>query len=466
MKNIRLLLLLVSLWASSAAASGLQPQPKPKQPKSLDYKYRITFTDKADTPYSLQHPEQYLSERALQRRSRQGIVVDSTDLPVCESYVRRIVELGVKPVARGKWENFLTVACADTTWMAAARALPFVKRIEMVWGKPFCSQDESDNRREELTNQLTDYPDSLYGAATRQILQLQGHRLHEAGYRGEGMMVAVIDAGFHNADRMEALRNAHILGCKDFVNPAGDAYGEGSHGLSVLSCMAMNRPHQMVGAAPEASFWLLRSEDESSEQLVEQDYWAAAVEFADSVGVDVVNTSLGYYNFDNSDWDYAYRHLNGRHALMSRQASRMACKGMVLVCSAGNSGAGSWKKITPPADAFDVLTVGAIDKEGVLASFSSVGNTADGRIKPDVMALGQLTAVMMPDGSQGRANGTSYSSPIICGMVTCLWQALPQLTARQLIELVRQSGNRVEFPDNIYGYGIPDFWKAYQSQKQ
>lgn len=466
MKNIRLpLLLLLSLWAVSPAASSLQAQPKPKQRTSLDYKYRITFTDKADTPYSLQHPEQYLSEKALQRRSRQGLAVDSTDLPICGSYVRRIVELGVKPVAHGKWENFLTVACADTAWLAAARDLPFVKRIEFVWGKPLFPQDVA-TQREELTNQLTHYPDSLYGAATRQIRLLQGHRLHEAGFRGQGMTIAVIDAGFHNADRMEALRNAHILGCKDFVNPAGDAYGEGSHGLSVLSCMAMNRPNQMVGTAPEASFWLLRSEDESSEQLVEQDYWAQAVEFADSVGVDVVNTSLGYYNFDNSDWNYAYRHLNGHYALMSRQASRMVDKGMVLVCSAGNSGSGSWKKITPPADALDVLTVGAVDKEGILASFSSIGNTADGRIKPDVMALGEMTAIIRADGSQGRANGTSYSSPIICGMVTCLWQALPQLTARQLIDLVRQSGNRVEYPDNIYGYGIPDFWKAYQSQKQ
>lgn len=465
MKKIRLhLLLLLSLWALTPAASSLQAQPKPKQRMALNYKYRITFTDKADTPYSLQHPEQYLSEKSLQRRARQGLAVDSTDLPLCESYVHRIVAFGVKPVARGKWENFLTVACADTAWLAAARDLPFVQRIEFVWGKPLFPQDET-TQREELTNLLTHYPDSLYGAATTQIQQFQGHRLHEAGFCGQGMTVAVIDAGFHNADRMEALRNAHILGCKDFVNPAGDAYGEGSHGLSVLSCMAMNRPNQMVGTAPEASYWLLRSEDESSEQLVEQDYWAEAVEFADSVGVDVVNTSLGYYNFDNSDWNYAYRHLNGCYALMSRQASRMADKGMLLVCSAGNSGAGSWKKITPPADAFDVLTVGAIDKEGTLASFSSIGNTADGRIKPDVVALGEMTSVIMPDGSQGRANGTSYSSPIICGMVTCLWQALPQLTVRQLLEVVRQSGNRVEYPDNIYGYGIPDFWKAYQSQK-
>lgn len=462
MKPIQLLLLLLLLWVWTPALETLQAQPKPRQPKVLSYKYRVTFTDKGDTPYSPEHPEQFLGAKALQRRARQGIAVDSTDLPLCERYVQRIVELGPKPVVRGKWENFLTVACADSAWVAVARQLPFVRGVELVWVKPRFAEEEVTPQREPLTNCLTSYPDMPYGAATEQITLLQGQQLHQAGFRGEGMTIAVIDAGFHNADRMEALRGATIRGCKDFVNPDGDPYGEGSHGLCVLSCMAMNRPEVMVGTAPEAAYWLLRSEDERSEQLVEQDYWAAAVEYADSVGVDVVNTSLGYYNFDNTDWNYAYRHLDGLHALMSRQASRMAAKGMVLVCSAGNSGAGSWKKITPPADAFDVLTVGAVDKEATLASFSSVGHTADGRIKPDVVAMGELTSVIQPDGSLGKANGTSYSSPIVCGLVACLWQALPQLTARQLIQLVRQSGDRSDYPDNIYGYGLPNFWKAYQ----
>lgn len=462
MKKIPFLLLLLLLWSWGPALETLQAQPKPKQHNAHPYKCRITFTDKGDTPYSLQHPEQFLSQKALQRRARQSIAVDSTDLPICERYVQHIVALGLKPVARGKWENFLTVACADTAWVAAARQLPFVRQIELVWVKPPFIEEEMAPQRQELTNELPHFPDTLYGAATDQIALLQGQRLHEAGFRGEGMTIAVIDAGFHNADRMEALRGVKIWGCKDFVNPGGDPYGEGSHGLSVLSCMAMNRPEVMVGTAPEAAYWLLRSEDEGSEQLVEQDYWAAAVEFADSVGVDVVNTSLGYYNFDNTDWNYAYRHLDGHHALMSRQASRLASKGMVLVCSAGNSGAGSWKKITPPADAFDVLTVGAVNKEATLSFFSSVGHTADGRIKPDVVALGELTSVIQPNGSLGKAYGTSFSSPIVCGLVACLWQARPQLTAHQLIQLVRQSGDRIDYPDNIYGYGLPDFWKAYQ----
>lgn len=202
----------------------------------------------------------------------------------------------------------------------------------------------------------------------------------------------------------------------------------------------MNQPHVMVGTAPEASFWLLRSEDEYSEHLVEQDYWAAALEFADSVGVDVVNTSLGYYAFDDPSKDYRYCDLDGKFALMSRQAAKAADKGMVIVCSAGNAGSGSWKKTTPPGDAENVLTVGAINKQGVLAPFSSIGNTADGRVKPDVMAVGLGSDVMGTDGIVRGANGTSFSSPIMCGMVACLWQALPDLTAKELIELVRRSG--------------------------
>ena len=226
------------------------------------------------------------------------------------------------------------------------------------------------------------------------------------------MTIAVIDAGFHNVDKIAAMQNIRILGTKDFVNPQADIFAESSHGMMVLSCIGMNQPGIMTGTAPEASFWLLRSEDEYSEHLVEQDYWAAAVEFADSVGVDVLNTSLGYYTFDDKSKDYKYRELDGHHALMSRQASRIADKGMVLVCSAGNSGMSSWKKITPPGDAENVLTVGAIDKEALLAPFSSIGNTADNRIKPDVVAVGLGSDVMRTDGNQGKANGTSFSSPI------------------------------------------------------
>ncbi len=424
-------------------------------------KYRICLKDKAATEYRLDKPEAYLSAKAIERRKRQGLAVDSTDLPVCAKYVDAIRKNGVRIVLTGKWENFVTVSCCDTMAIKRITSLPFVRSVEKVWTRP-AGGKRGDAQRDTLINRPDSLPGQYYGAGEAQIRLSQGDKLHEAGFRGQGMTVAVIDAGYHNADRIAALSNAKVLGTKDFVNPNEDIYAEQKHGMNVWSCMAMNRPEVMVGTAPEASYWLLRSEDDYSEHLVEQDQWAAAVEFADSVGVDVINTSLGYYTFDDASKNYTYRQLDGHYALMSRQASRIADKGMVLVCSAGNSGDDSWKKITPPADAENVLTVGAVNKEGVLAAFSSVGNTADGRIKPDVVAVGYKADIIGTDGNLTKANGTSFASPILCGMVTCLWQACPTLTAKQLIGLVRRSGDRAGWPDNIYGYGIPDMWKAYQ----
>ena len=449
---------LISFLAIALLATGASAQQD-------TLKYRISLKDKAATEYSLKKPEKYLSAKAIERRRKQNLPIDSTDLPVCRKYIDEIRKQGVKIVVTGKWDNFVTVSCNDTTLIDRIAALPFVLSTEKVWISPSAGKPSMATERDSVLNQPTIHPDSIYGRAITQIQMSNGDKLHEAGFKGQCMTIAVIDAGFHNVDKITAMQNIRILGTKDFVNQQADIFAESSHGMSVLSCIGMNRPDIMTGTAPEASFWLLRSEDEYSEHLVEQDYWSAAVEFADSVGVDVINTSLGYYSFDDKSKNYKYRDLDGRHALMSRQASHIADKGMILVCSAGNSGAGSWKKITPPGDADNVLTVGAIDKRAVLATFSSVGNTADHRVKPDVVAVGVGSDVIRTDGNQGRANGTSFSSPIMCGMVTCLWQACPTLTAKEVIELVRRSGDRAGFPDNIYGYGVPDMWKAYNDYK-
>ena len=424
--------------------------------------YRISLRDKANSPYSIEHPEAFLSQKAIERRQKQGLAIDSTDLPVNETYVNAILDKGVNLVVRGKWDNIVTVSLNDSTLVDEIAQLPFVVATEKVWIAPKGGAKQMSTTRDELKNN-PQRSDTIYGAAYRQIQLSNGDKLHEAGYNGEGMIIAVIDAGYHNMDKIDAMQNIQVLGVKDFVNPQADIYAEENHGMAVLSCMGMNEPNVMIGTAPRAGYWLLRSEDNYSEHLVEQDYWAAAIEFADSVGVDVVNTSLGYYAFDDKSKNYELRNLDGQFALISRQASKVADKGMVLVCSAGNSGSGTWKKITPPADAENVLTVGAIDAKGILAPFSSIGNTTDGRIKPDVVAMGFQTEVMGTDGNLKKANGTSFASPVMAGMVACLWQALPQLTAKEVMELVRQSGNRANYPDNIYGYGIPDMWKAYES---
>ena len=372
---------LISFLAIALLATGASAQQD-------TLKYRISLKDKAATEYSLKKPEKYLSAKAIERRRKQNLPIDSTDLPVCRKYIDEIRKQGVKIVVTGKWDNFVTVSCNDTTLIDRIAALPFVLSTEKVWISPGAGKPSMATERDSVLNQPTIHPDSIYGRAITQIQMSNGDKLHEAGFKGQGMTIAVIDAGFHNVDKITAMQNIRILGTKDFVNQQADIFAESSHGMSVLSCIGMNRPDIMTGTAPEASFWLLRSEDEYSEHLVEQDYWSAAVEFADSVGVDVINTSLGYYSFDDKSKNYKYRDLDGRHALMSRQASHIADKGMILVCSAGNSGAGSWKKITPPGDADNVLTVGAIDKRAVLATFSSVGNTADHRVKPDVVAVG------------------------------------------------------------------------------
>ncbi len=426
-------------------------------------KYRISFKDKVGTTYSLDRPEEFLSAKALERRARQQLQLDETDLPVSNLYIDALREKGMRIAAVSKWNNTVVAECADSSVVSEVSAFPFVRAIRKVWVAPDSVPARNKKREKEVTDQWEKEED-YYGHARCHIAAHRGDSLHTAGFRGDGMTIAVIDGGYYNADVMKALKNVRILGVRDFVNPASDIYAENNHGMKVLSCMAVNQPYVMVGTAPGASYWLLRSEDTDTEQPVEEDYWAAAVEFADSVGVDVINTSLGYKSFDNKKDNYEYRNIDGKHSIMSRTAGKIADKGMILVCSAGNEGQKSWKKITPPADAENILTVGATNRSLVNAPFSSVGNTADGRVKPDVMAVGQDATVLGTDGAVSRANGTSFASPILCGLVACLWQACPQLTAKELIGLIRQSGDRVDFPDNIYGYGVPDMWSVYKEQ--
>lgn len=425
------------------------------------YKYRINLRDKAETTYSLNDPQAYLSERALKRRIKQALPIDSTDLPVCQNYINAITDKGAELVTQSKWNNTVVVQLSDTSLIDKITTLPFVIAARKVWTAPDSIPARNPERKKEVTNKVKK-GDNYYGDAYRQISVHHGDSLHAAGFRGEGMQIAVIDAGFYNADEISVFKKMNLLGTRDFVNPHSDIYAENYHGMKVLSCIAANKPHVLVGTAPEASYWLLRSEDNDTEQPVEEDYWAAALEFADSVGVDVVNTSLGYYEFDDKTMNYRYQDLDGHYSLMSNSASMAADKGLVLVCSAGNSGRGVWKKITPPADAENILTVGAVNRDLINADFSSVGNTTDGRIKPDVMAVGVSSAVTGNDGTISHANGTSFASPTFCGLVACFWQAAPWLTAKQVIKAVQNAGDRKNNPDNIFGYGVPDIWKAYQ----
>lgn len=425
------------------------------------YKYRVYLKDKQQTEYSLEHPEAYLSQRALERRNRQGIKIDSTDLPVCRQYIDELVKLGATYRLSSKWNNTVLMEVADEAIAQRFSEMPFVRAVKKVWVKPDTIFPKDTDRKSIVTNKWIK-KDDFYGVAAEQIRLHHGDSLHQAGFRGKGMLIGVIDAGYYNVDLIKLFKNVNIAGTRDFVNPDSDIYAEHYHGMKVLSCMAVNRPKVMVGTAPEAAYWLLRSEDNDTEQLSEEDHWAAAIEFADSVGVDAVNSSLGYYEFDNKEDWYRYRDLDGRTAMISRSADYAGDKGILVVCSAGNSGTSSWKKITPPADAENVLAIGAVDKDGLNADFSSLGNTADGRVKPDVMSLGYLASVTSDNGGTSLGNGTSFAAPIFCGLAVCLWQACPWLNVKELRDIICRSGDNHEYPDNVFGHGIPDIWKAYQ----
>lgn len=427
------------------------------------YKYRVSLKDKQGSLYSVERPEEFLSTRSIERRKRQQLSVDETDLPVSTHYLKELMDVGVRLVSSSKWNNTVVVEVSDTLLMNKVEKMSFVSKIKKIWTQPDEVPARNKDRKKEVTNKV-DKTERHYGKAFHQINIHGGDSLHAAGFTGRGMHVAVIDAGFYNADKIKFFKKMDLQGTRDFVNPDSDIYEENSHGMMVLSCMAANRKNIFVGTAPDASYWLLRSEDNDTEQPVEEDYWAAAIEFADSVGVDVVNTSLGYYKFDEGYGGYRYRDLDGRTSLMSRSASMAADKGIVVVCSAGNSGANTWKKVTPPGDSENVITVGAMNWSLVNADFSSVGPAADGRVKPDVMAVGKGSIVSGTDGTVSKANGTSFASPTMCGIVTCFWQACPWLTAKEVIKAVQQAGDRVDYPDNIYGYGVPNLWKAYQKE--
>ena len=429
--------------------------------------YRLYLRDKdlQHTPFSVNRPEQFLSARSIERRKRQGLPVDVTDLPIAPAYLDSVSRTGIEIVGQSKWNNTLLVKIHKEKELNKLNSLSFITKKLKVFSSP---DSITERKRSSFRKELNSWESVPihYGAAAEQLKSLGGQRIHERGFYGNGMMIAVFDGGFMNVDRIPALHGVKLAGLKDFVVPkSNNIFEEMEHGTMVLSTMAANAPNLYVGVAPEAQYVLVRCEDERTESLAEEDYWASAAEYADSLGVDVINSSLGYHDFDDVKTNHLYWEQDGETALISHTASMCADKGIICVNSAGNDGMGVWKKINFPADAKNILTVGSINEQGKNAAFSAVGPTADGRIKPDVMAYGSPTSVITGRGSIINDNGTSFSSPLIAGMTACLWQALPHKTAKQIIKLVKMAGNNQQHPDNIYGYGVPDFWKAYQTGK-
>ena len=358
------------------------------------FRFRVYLKDKGDSGYTLDNPEEYLSKESVERRNRQGISVSESDLPIAQAYLDTLSANGGKPVLESKWFSTVVVSSPDSLVAERLLRLPIVDSVKWVWK----GDEEIDIPREEKDTTRfmpIDKPEkSPYGYAEEQIKMLNGIKLHEAGFKGKGMRVAVVDAGFMNVDRISVFDSLRLLGTHNVVFPGRSVFIGDDHGTKVLSCLAADAPGLMVGTAPQAEYWLIKSEDSRSEFPIEEDYWTAAMEFADSVGVDVVSSSLGYFSFDVEALNYHQDQLDGRTSLISRAAKMASSKGILLFSSAGNEGGGSWGKITFPADAPDILTVGAITDRKKKSNFSSVGFTADYRVKPDVVALGTGCCVM------------------------------------------------------------------------
>lgn len=469
---LRLLILIFCTFYMTVIQAANAPrmqQQRQKYKHGPAYIYRLYLKDKDNSPYNLAHPNRFLSRRSLDRRKRQHLAIDSTDLPVSPRYIRQIESEEFTVIGQSRWMNTLLVRMRDSVSVQKLDTLSFVKGHKLVWQSPdSVIRTAERSKYHDNFDEHDKQPNQLYGKAYNQISAVQGQRLHDISMRGEGMMIAIIDGGFRNVDRIPAFQTVDIRGTKDFVYPASPTvYAETEHGTKVLSTMAINVPFYYIGTAPRSAYWLLRSEDQQTEQEVEEDYWCMAAEFADSVGCDLINSSLGYYEYDHPSMSHPLWHLDGHTAHISKAASMLADKGIILINSAGNSGMGPWKKITVPADAENILTVGAIipDEPHHIAPFSSIGPSQDGRIKPDIVSVGAPTYLVNSRGVIMEDMGTSFAAPIICGLAACLWEALPEKTATQIIDLIRQTGDNREHPNNIYGYGMPNFWRAYMLGK-
>ena len=439
-------------------------------------RYRIDFTDKNHNEYTISQPQYFLSERALQRRLRQGIPVTQADLPVSACYTDSLKRLGFEVLNTSRWFNSATVRCLpeDTAKLADVGFIKHTPAVRKETVRDTSSVKEYDwetlisflfGEKDGEEDVETKYaaPVAYYGQAAVQTGMMNGQVLHDHGFRGKGMLIAVIDGGFHKVNELSGFdvlrKTGRLRDVKNFTPDTIDVLGNNNHGANVLSIIASDLPGQMMGSAPDAGYVLLRSEETGSEYLVEEENWIAAAEYADSIGVDLITSSLGYSTFDDASQNYRYEQLDGRTSRASRAAAMAAARGMIVCVSAGNDGDSRWKHISVPADADSIITVGAVDRNRKYVSFSSVGLTADKRIKPDLTAMGEGTAYQNSMGNINTGNGTSYSTPLLAGFIACLWQAFPDKSNMEIMDMVKHSAHLFHEPDSLYGYGIPDFSK-------
>ncbi len=423
----------------------------------------VYFSDKPNAATYLANPLTMLTQRALDRRTAQGIALDLTDVPIAQTYIDQVsAATGITVMAKSKWLNALHIRGTQTDIQALTN-LSFVSSIEFANHNlnNIVNSNIDNNYVSKNMNTQINYN---YGTSANQIQMLNGHLLHQQDFTGAGKIIAILDSGFQNVNTAAPFQrlftNNLILGGYNYVNQSTNVYDLHYHGTMVLSCMGGFVDNQLVGTAPDAQYYLFVTEDVASENPVEESYWVEAAEEADRLGVDVINSSLGYFGYDNPNYSHTYSQMTGNQAFASRGANMAFSKGIVVVASAGNSGSTADPHVGVPAEATNVLAVGAVRSDEVYATFSSIGPSFDGRIKPDVMAQGQASVVSNTSGNIVTANGTSFSGPIMAGMVTSFWSAVPNLSAAAVVQFVKESADRFTVPTSQYGYGIPDFQLA------
>lgn len=426
----------------------------------------VYFNAKPNAQTYFDTPALMLSQRALDRRSSQNITLNLTDVPLETTYVNQVkASTGITVLAQSKWLNALHIRGTQVN-INALKVLSFVDKVVFA-NKTLniTSKKVGENQITQTNNKLKMTINYNYGTSANQVQMLNGHVLHQQNYTGSGKIIAVLDGGFpgvNTAQPFQKLRdNNQILGGYDYVSRNTNFYAGDSHGTLVLSTMGGYKENQLVGTAPDASYYLFITEDNTSEGPVEESLWVEAAEEADRVGVDIITTSLGYFgDFTKPEYNHTYSDMNGTTNFISRGAEIAFSKGIIVVASAGNEGGQPEKHIGGPADAVSVIAVGAVTASKVRSGFSSIGPSYDGRIKPDVMAQGKDAVISDASGNIGVSDGTSFSCPIMAGMIACLWQAYPEKTNQEIRNMVIQSADKYLTPDNNSGYGIPNFGTA------
>jgi serine protease AprX len=445
-------------------------------------RYVVQFTNKAGTPFSISNPSAYLSQKAIARRTRYGIAIDSSDLPVTPRYIDSIRLAGSVTILNiSKWLNQVLIQTTDAAALTKIGSFSFVRAASPVGNRLALNPVSPSDKFSETVNPLP----PGYGAGQRSVNDFynygnsfgqvhihEGEFLHNKGYRGRGITIAVFDAGFFGYltnPVFDSIRNSgRVLGTWDFVTREAGVNEDHPHGMQCLSSIAANRPGAFVGTGPEASFYLFRTEDAATETPVEEQNWAAAAELADSLGVDMISCSLGYDNFDNPIFNHSYAQRDGNTTMITRAADLAAKKGIMVMNSAGNSGnsVGLGKFVSCPADGDSVVAVAACDVNGNIAGFSSWGPNGAGKQKPNITSVGAGAVISGFDGSPGVGNGTSFSNPNVAGLIACLWQAFPEFSNMKLLDAVQKSSHLANNPNDRFGYGIPNFRKAYSLLKK